>query len=145
MLSKIKKFRLVYYIIYGLVVLLLLILASDVKGAMQLSYEWGLFRYYGSELPRLVSRFLFFVGIFMMIAVAIENYFTYQKRKELKDLDLDVTRLKAKLYDKEEELKELQSTLHQQANIEETVAEVSDADEVTPEPDKHQEDSEGIN
>ena len=109
MLSKIKKFRLVYYIIYGLVVLLLLILASDVKGAMQLSYEWGLFRYCGSELPRLVSRFLFFVGIFMMIAVAIENYFTYQKRKELKDLDLDVTRLKAKLYDKEEELKELQS------------------------------------
>ena len=80
-----------------------------------------------------------------MIAVAIENYFTYQKRKELKDLDLDVTRLKAKLYDKEEELKELQSTLHQQANIEATVAEVSDADEVTPEPDKHQEDSEGIN
>ncbi|MEL7145749.1 MAG: hypothetical protein AAFO69_05240 [Bacteroidota bacterium] len=105
-----KKFKLIYYILYGLVVLLILYIASNVIGVMETIREWGWFTYYASELPIIASRFYYFIGIVMVIAVGIENYFTFQKRKERKDLEQEVTRLKAKLYDKEEELQAIQSS-----------------------------------
>ena len=108
--SKMKKFKLIYYILYGLVVLLLLYIASDVLGVMTTIRDWGWFQFYLSELPGLVSGFYYFIAFFMILSVGIENYFTYQKRKERKDLEQEVVALKAKLYDKEEELKALHSS-----------------------------------
>ena len=145
--SKMKKFKITYYILYGLVVVVLLYMASDVLGVMTTIRDWGWFKFYLSELPGLVSGFLYFLGFFMVLSVGIENYFTYQKRKERKDLELEVTRLKAKLYDKEEELKGLHTTnVVEEPAVSDSLTEVVAPDDDQPENDeKSNEEGDRIN
>jgi len=93
-----RKFKIIYYVIYGLFVLLLIYLAANLISVIDTLKDWGWYTYL-SELPKIGSRFFYVTATFMTIAVAIENYFTYAKRGEKKKLEQEILNLKAKLYD----------------------------------------------
>lgn len=94
-----KKFKLIYYIIYGLFTGLVFYLAANLISVIDTLKDWGWYTYL-SELPTIGSRFFYVTGFFLIVAVAIENYFTFAMRGERKKLEKEIISLKAKLYDK---------------------------------------------
>lgn len=94
-----KKFKLIYYIIYGLFTGLVFYLAANLISVIDTIKDWGWYTYL-SELPTIGSRFFYVTGFFLIVAVAIENYFTFAMRGERKKLQQEIISLKAKLYDK---------------------------------------------
>jgi len=100
MLTPMKRFQIIYYVVYGLIILLVIYVAGNVSKLLDSLKDWGWYTYY-SELPGLAGKFFYFVAISMIIGVAIENYFRFKKGGKQKSLEREIMELKAKLYDQE--------------------------------------------
>ncbi len=102
-----RKFKIIYYVIYGLFTGLVFYLAANLISVIDTLKDWGWYTYL-SELPTIGSRFFYVTGAFLLIAVAIENYFTFANRGERKKLEQEILALKAKLYDQGNTIQETQ-------------------------------------
>ncbi len=129
-----KKFKLIYYVIYGLFTGLIFYLAANLISVIDTLKDWGWYTYL-SELPTIGSRFFYVTGFFLIIAVAIENYFTFAMRGERKKLEQEIVSLKAKLYDQS-------NSIEQSATPEINEApEETSSEEVIPEADTNEEEN----
>ncbi len=95
-----RRFFIIYYAIYGLIILLVFYVASHVVQLLNSLKEWGWYTYY-SELPSLAGKLMYFIGFVMVISMGIELFFKFKKRDKLKTLEKEVLTLKAKLYDRD--------------------------------------------
>lgn len=121
------KFKLIYYVIYGLFTGLVFYLAANLISVIDTIKNWGWYTYL-SELPTIGSRFFYVTGVFLVLALAIENYFTFAMRGERKKLEKEIISLKAKLYD--QGTSSIQETSAHSSNISETYEEdIPDADD----------------
>ncbi|MGB3467098.1 MAG: hypothetical protein WBA74_17590 [Cyclobacteriaceae bacterium] len=100
-----KKFKIAYYVIYALFTGLIFYLAANLISVIDTLKDWGWYTYL-SELPDIGSKFYYFTGFFLLFAVAVETYFTYQKRAERSKMEKEIINLKAKLYDQGIAIKE---------------------------------------
>lgn len=93
-----KKFKIAYYVIYALFTGLIFYLAANLISVIDTLKVWGWYTYL-SELPDIGSKFFYFTGVFLILAIAVETYFTFEKRNERRRMEKEILSLKAKLYD----------------------------------------------
>lgn len=127
-----KKFKLIYYIIYALFTGLVFYLAANLISVIDTIKDWGWYTYL-SELPTIGSRFFYVTGTFLIVAVAIENYFTFAMRGERKKLEQEIISLKAKLYDQGNAIQESAPPQITETPVEIAEEEINDGDQDTNE------------
>lgn len=99
-----KKFKQIFYPIYILAVIFVLLVSFNIYDSLELFKKWGWFRYF-SDLPYMVRDLMVFLSLLMVVELVLENIQMIRLKGKISEMEDEITRLKARLFDKSEEQK----------------------------------------
>jgi len=95
-----KKFKLFFYPIYLILGLGMIYFSFDSLFNMEETLAWFNEEFPAGNQPYWIMTGFLLLGILMMVEMIIENIHIHRVKEELPDLENEIVRLKAKLFDK---------------------------------------------